>query len=121
MPSCRDSDVPPGLRPGSFSTRTSSDWHDAGMPVMAADEIRAALAEAGAWPRHAIRAELEARAEIMDLLRRGDGMVPITESLVRDRRSVIYKLLDGGRSKREVDGLRAELQAAREQLAPLRD
>src|SRR5215207_8082950 len=73
MPSCRDSDVPPGLRPGSFSTRTSSDWHDAGVPVMAADEIRAALAEAGAWPRHAIRAELEARAEIMDLLRRGDG------------------------------------------------
>jgi hypothetical protein len=36
-------------------------------------------------------------------------------------RSVIYRALDGGRSKREVDRLRAELQAAREQLAGLGD
>jgi hypothetical protein len=50
----------------------------AGMPEMTPDEIRAALAEAGARRRRAIRTELEARAEIMNLLRRGDGVVPIT-------------------------------------------
>jgi hypothetical protein len=95
----------------------------AGMPEMTPDEIRAALAEAGARRRRAIRTELEARAEIMNLLPRGDGVVPITEMhrLSGIARSVIYEFLGGGRSKREVEGLRAELQAAREQIAALRD
>ena len=41
-------------------------------------------------------------------------MVPITEMhrLSGIARSVIYEFLGGGRSKREVDGLRAELRAA---------
>jgi hypothetical protein len=51
----------------------------ADMPEMTPDEIRAALAEAGARRRRAIRTELEARAQIMELLGRGDGVVPITE------------------------------------------
>jgi hypothetical protein len=88
------------------------------MSDMTADQIRAALAEAGARRRRAIRAELEARAEIMDLLRRGDGVVPVTEMhrLSGIPRSVIYEFLGGGRSKREVERLRTELQAAQAQL-----
>jgi len=56
-------------------------------------------------------------------LRRGDGVVPVTEMhrLSGIARSVIYDFLGGGRSKREVEGLRAELKAAREQLTALRD
>jgi hypothetical protein len=90
---------------------------------MTADEIRVALAEAGARRKRAIRAEIEARADILDLLRRGEGLVPMVEMqrLSGMARSVIYRALDGGRSKREVDSLRAELEAAREQMATPRD
>jgi hypothetical protein len=93
------------------------------VPDMTADEIRAALAEAGARRKRAIRAEIEARADILDLLRRGEGLVPMVEMqrLLGMARSVIYRALDGGRSKREVDRLRAELEAAQEQLAALGD
>ena len=95
----------------------------AGMPEMTPDEIRATLAEASARRRRAVRVELEARAEIVELLRRGEGRVPVTEMhrLSGIARSVIYESWGGGRSKREVEGLRAELQAAREQIAALRD
>ena len=95
----------------------------AGMPEMTPDEIRAALAEAGARRKRAIKAELEARADILDLLRRGEGVVPMVEMqrLSGMARSVIYRALDGGRSKREVERLRTELQAAQAQLAALGD
>src|SRR5215207_11224408 len=95
----------------------------AGMPEMTPDESRAALAEAGARRKRAIKAEIEARADILDLLRRGEGLVPMVEMqrLSGMARSVIYRALDGGRSKREVEGLRAQLQAAPEELAALRD
>jgi hypothetical protein len=90
---------------------------------MTADEIRVALAEAGARRKRAIRAEIEARANILDLLRRGEGVVPMVEMqrLSGMARSVIYRALDGGRSKREAEALRAQLKAAREELAALRD
>ena len=90
---------------------------------MSADEIRTALAEAGARGKGAIRAEIEARADILDLLRRGEGLVPMVEMerLSGMARSVIYRAPEGGRSKREVDRLRAELEAAREELTALRD
>jgi hypothetical protein len=90
---------------------------------MTADDIKAALAEAGARRRRAIRAEIEARADILDLLRRGEGLVPMVEMQRWSgvARSVIYRALDGGRSKREAEALRAQLQAAREELAALRD
>jgi hypothetical protein len=90
---------------------------------MTADDIKAALAEAGARRRRAIRAEIEARADILDLLRRGEGLVPMVEMqrLSGVARSVIYRALDGGRSKREAEALRAQLQAAHEELAALRD
>ena len=95
----------------------------AGMPEMTPDEIRAALAEAGARRRRAIRAEIEARADISDRLRRGEGVVPMVEMqrLSGMARSVIYRALDGGRTKREVERLRTELQAAQAQLAALGD
>jgi hypothetical protein len=90
---------------------------------MTADEIRVALAEAGARRKRAMKAEIEARADILDLLRRGEGVVPMVEMqrLSGMARSVIYRALDGGRTKREVEALRAELQAAREQIAALQD
>jgi hypothetical protein len=60
----------------------------------------------------------------MELLRRGDGVVPISEMHRLSgipARSAIHEFLGGGRSKGEVEGLRAELQAALEQLSALRD